>query len=196
LFARKSTVALLVVAVLGIGACGGDNKSGSASTTAPPAATGTTTTTATTATADTTAAAPATTDRPTQAAYDISKDRSSKPAIPKPNGDPPIELVVQDVVKGKGTAAKAGDNVTVDYVGVSYSTGKQFDASWDSGKPFSFALGTGQVIGGWDKGVVGMKKGGRRLLVIPPDLAYGVDGRPGIAPNETLVFVIDLRKIG
>jgi peptidylprolyl isomerase len=188
LSARTSTIALLAAAALGVGACGDDDKSGSASTTAPPAATETTP--ATTEPATTTAAPAA------QATYKISKDRSIKPAIPKPTGDPPSELVIQDVVKGKGKGAKAGDPVTVDYVGVSHSTGEQFDASWDGGSPFTFTLGTGGVIQGWDQGVVGMKQGGRRLLVIPPDLAYGVDGRPGIAPNETLLFVIDLRKIG
>jgi peptidylprolyl isomerase len=83
----------------------------------------------------------------------------------------------------------------VQYVGVSYSTGEQFDASWDSGQPFQFQLGAQMVIPGWDQGVAGMKKGGRRELVIPPDLAYGPQGRPGIAPNETLVFVIDLLSV-
>jgi peptidylprolyl isomerase len=100
-------------------------------------------------------------------------------------------------VKGKGKAAKAGDTVSVQYVGNSWSTGTQFDASWDRGsEPFTFPLGAGQVIPGWDQGIVGMKKGGRRLLVIPPDLAYGDQSpSPDIGPNETLVFVVDLQKI-
>jgi peptidylprolyl isomerase len=124
-------------------------------------------------------------------------DTSKKPAVPKPAGRPPSKLVVKDIVKGKGPAAKAGDDVSVQYVGVSWSTGKEFDASWDRGEPFTFPLGGGRVIPGWDKGVPGMKVGGRRQLTIPPDLAYGAEGSPPvIAPNETLVFVVDLVKIG
>ena len=128
----------------------------------------------------------------------ISKDLTAKPKIAKPSGEPPAELQATDIVKGKGKAAKAGDTVSVQYVGHSWSTGTQFDASWDSGgQPFSFPLGAGRVIAGWDQGVVGMKKGGRRLLVIPPDLAYGPQSpTPAIAPNETLIFVVDLTKIG
>jgi peptidylprolyl isomerase len=128
----------------------------------------------------------------------ISKDLTEKPEIPKPEGDPPAELQKTDIVKGKGKAAKAGDTVSVQYVGNSWSTGTQFDASWNrGGEPFQFPLGAGQVIPGWDQGVVGMKPGGRRLLVIPPDLAYGAQSpSPDIAPNETLVFVVDLEKTG
>jgi len=126
----------------------------------------------------------------------ISKDTKTKPEIPKPTGEPPTELEQRDIVKGKGEAAKAGDQVTVQYVGVSYSTGEEFDASWDSGQPFPFSLGAGEVIPGWDEGVEGMKVGGRRKLVIPPDLAYGPAGSPpAIGPNETLVFVIDVLDI-
>jgi peptidylprolyl isomerase len=127
----------------------------------------------------------------------ISKDLTDKPDIPKPGGEPPAELQKTDLVKGKGKAAKAGDAVSVQYVGNSWSTGTQFDASWDRGsEPFKFPLGAGQVIPGWDQGVAGMKVGGRRLLVIPPDLAYGANSpSPDIAPNETLVFVVDLKKI-
>ncbi|HVS28838.1 MAG TPA: FKBP-type peptidyl-prolyl cis-trans isomerase, partial [Solirubrobacteraceae bacterium] len=103
----------------------------------------------------------------------------------------------KDIVTGKGPAAKAGDTVTVQYVGVSFKTGKQFDASWDRGQPFDFQLGAGMVIPGWDKGVKGMRVGGRRELIIPSRLAYGAQGQPPtIAPNEPLVFVIDLQKIG
>ena len=128
----------------------------------------------------------------------ISKDLTEKPAIAQPSGDPPTELQTVDIVKGKGKAAKAGDNVSVQYVGNSWSTGAQFDASWDRGsEPFTFPLGAGQVIPGWDQGVAGMKKGGRRLLVIPPELAYGAQSpSPDIGPNETLIFVVDLTKIG
>jgi peptidylprolyl isomerase len=177
---RARTIALLAAAAVGVGACG-DDKSDTASTAAAPAAA---------------APAPATSTTTTPAkktgSLDISKDVSSKPKIPKPSGDPPTKLVVKDIVAGKGRAAKAGDNVVVNYVGVLFSTGEQFDASWDSGKPFAFALGQGGVIAGWDQGVAGMKIGGRRLLIIPPDLAYGAQGQGSIGPNETLVFVIDL----
>jgi peptidylprolyl isomerase len=128
---------------------------------------------------------------------EISTNLDEKPAIPKPAGDPPAELVKEDVVKGKGKAAKKGDTVTVQYVGVNFSTGDQFDASWDNGQPFSFPLGAGQVIPGWDEGVKGMKVGGRRTLIIPPEMGYGAQGSPpAIPPNETLVFVVDLLKVG
>lgn len=128
---------------------------------------------------------------------EISEDLSQKPTIGKPSGDPPTELVTEDVVVGTGTAAKAGDTVQMEYVGVSWSTGQQFDASWESGQPFTFQLGAGSVIPGWDQGIVGMKEGGRRLLIIPPELGYGEAGAGGgaIAPNETLVFVVDLKQI-
>jgi peptidylprolyl isomerase len=124
---------------------------------------------------------------------------SRKPRPAKGQGDPPSSLVVEDLVVGKGRKAAVGDAVSVQYVGVLFDTGKEFDASWKGGRPgqpFQFSLGGGQVIPGWDQGVVGMKKGGRRELVIPPDLAYGPQGSPpAIGPNETLVFVIDLKKI-
>jgi len=127
----------------------------------------------------------------------IAKDTKKKPAIPKPEGTPPSQLVVRDIVPGTGPAAKDGDMLTVQYVGVSYSTGKQFDASWDNGQPFPFTLGAGNVIPGWDQGLKGLKRGGRRELVIPPALAYGAQGSPPvIKPGETLVFVIDLVSIG
>ncbi|HET8948939.1 MAG TPA: FKBP-type peptidyl-prolyl cis-trans isomerase, partial [Solirubrobacteraceae bacterium] len=104
--------------------------------------------------------------------------------------------VVKDIKEGTGAEAKAGSNVTVQYVGTSFKNGRQFDASWDRGEPFSFQLGAGSVIPGWDQGVQGMKVGGRRQLVIPPDLAYGPQGSPpAIGPNETLVFVIDLVSV-
>lgn len=123
-------------------------------------------------------------------------DLTRKPAVRIPSGSPPRKLVVKDLVKGKGPAAKPGDTATVQYVGKSFSTGQEFDASWDRGQPFTFQLGSGMVIPGWDDGVKGMKAGGRRELVIPPDLGYGSQGSPpAIKPDETLVFVIDLVKI-
>ena len=126
----------------------------------------------------------------------ISDDLNAKPEVPEPTGTPPGELITDDVVVGEGTAAKPGDKVTVHYVGVSFSNGKQFDASWDRGAPFDFPLGAGSVIQGWDFGVTGMKEGGRRMLVIPPELGYGARGVGPIAANETLVFVVDLIKVG
>jgi peptidylprolyl isomerase len=124
----------------------------------------------------------------------IGKDTKAKPAVPAPQGDPPAELVIRDIVAGKGAKAKAGDELSMQYVGISWSTGQQFDASWDRGaQPFAFQLGAGMVIPGWDQGLVGLRKGGRRLLIIPPDMGYGPEGTPDgtIAPNETLIFVVD-----
>ena len=128
----------------------------------------------------------------TPAAAGDNTDLETKPVVAKPTGEPPSKLVKDDIVVGKGRAAKAGDMATVQYVGVSFSTGEQFDASWDSGQPFPFTLGAQEVIAGWDQGVAGMKVGGRRQLTIPPDLAYGPAGQGPIGPNETLVFVVDL----
>jgi peptidylprolyl isomerase len=116
-----------------------------------------------------------------------------KPEIDFPGGEPPADLEITDVWEGEGAVAKAGDTVEVHYVGVAYSTGEEFDASWNRGEPLQFRLGVGQVIAGWDQGVQGMKVGGRRQLIIPPDLAYGDRGAAGaIAPGETLIFVCDL----
>jgi peptidylprolyl isomerase len=119
---------------------------------------------------------------------------SEKPHVYVPAGEaPPAELVIEDIEVGTGDEAKAGHTVEVHYAGNAWSTRQQFDASWDRGDTFSFKLGAGQVIGGWDQGVVGMKIGGRRRLVIPPALGYGSRGAGGvIKPNETLVFVVDL----
>ncbi len=118
---------------------------------------------------------------------------TDKPEIDFPGGEPPKNLEITDVWEGDGAVAKAGDTVQVHYVGVAYSTGEEFDASWNRGEPLQFRLGVGQVIAGWDQGVQGMKVGGRRQLIIPPDLAYGDRGAAGaIAPGETLIFVCDL----
>lgn len=117
----------------------------------------------------------------------------TKPDVTIPDEAAPAELVIDDLTVGDGDVATAGRNVEVHYVGVAWSTGKQFDASWDRGDTFGFQLGGGQVIAGWDQGVVGMQVGGRRRLTIPPHLGYGAQGAGGvIAPNETLVFVVDL----
>jgi FKBP-type peptidyl-prolyl cis-trans isomerase len=122
---------------------------------------------------------------------------SSKPKVEVPKGAPPKKLVIKDLRLGSGDEARAGDEVTVQYVGVNYKSGEQFDASWDRGEPFTFALGAGRVIPGWDQGIEGMRVGGRRELIIPPGLAYGQGGTPdgSIPPNETIVFVVDLLAV-
>jgi FKBP-type peptidyl-prolyl cis-trans isomerase len=126
------------------------------------------------------------------------RDIDKKPKIPKASGSPPKTLKVEDLIEGKGQAAKSGDKVSVRYVGVLYNNNKEFDSSWKRGKaPFQLTLGQGQVIQGWDRGLIGMKVGGRRRLTIPPDLAYGAQGQPPTIPaNSTLVFDVDLTKIG
>ena len=174
------TLTLALVLSAGIAACGEDDESSAGS-------------------GDESAATPTPTETASEAGVEalvqgISKDTSAKPEVPAPQGDPPPELVIRDIVAGKGAKAKAGDEMSMQYVGNSWSTGQQFDASWDRGaQPFVFQLGTGSVIPGWDQGLVGMKKGGRRLLIIPPEMGYGPQGTPdgSIAPNETLVFVVD-----
>ena len=125
-------------------------------------------------------------------------DLNKKPKVPKGTGNPPTKLEAQDLIVGTGPAAKSGDTVSVQYVGVLFKNGKEFDSSWSNGKkPFQFTLGQGNVIQGWDQGVVGMKVGGRRKLIIPADLAYGAQGSPPkIGPNEALIFDVDLKKIG
>lgn len=126
----------------------------------------------------------------------ISTDTTTKPDVTPPEGEAPDELECIDIVEGDGATAEEGDQVTVQYVGVDYDSGKQFDASWDNGQPFPFQLGAGSVIPGWDEGVVGMKVGGRRELIIPPGLAYGAQGQPpSIKPDATLVFVVDLLDV-
>ncbi len=117
-----------------------------------------------------------------------------KPQVEVPADQPPsYVLELEDLTVGEGDEAAAGSIVEVHYVGVSWSTGEQFDASWDRGDTLKFGLGKGQVIAGWDQGVAGMKVGGRRRITIPPSLAYGKRGAGGvIGPDETLVFVVDL----
>ena len=127
----------------------------------------------------------------------VTAPRRSKPNVTVPKGPAPKKLVVKDLIKGKGPVAKTGEQVTVQYVGVDYKTGKQFDASWNdgTGQPVQFSL-SGGVIKGWTEGIPGMRVGGRRELIIPPNLAYGKKGSPPrIPPNSTLVFVIDLHAV-
>jgi peptidylprolyl isomerase len=121
---------------------------------------------------------------------------SKEPVVTPPTGAPPTTLVKKDLIVGTGPEAKAGQSATVNYVGVLYSTGKVFDASWKRHEPFTFSLGKAQVIPGWDQGIVGMKVGGRRELIIPAPLAYGAKGAPpSIPPNAALVFVVDLLAV-
>jgi len=126
--------------------------------------------------------------------YDAS---TTKPEIDFPEGDAPSELVIEDLAEGDGQEAGAGDTISAHYVGVAHSTGEEFDSSWNRGAPLDFRLGVGQVIRGWDEGIVGMKVGGRRKLTIPAHLAYGDRGAGGaIKPGETLIFVVDLVSVG
>jgi peptidylprolyl isomerase len=174
--ARRVVPVLLAGAALAMGGCGGDDDS-SKSSSRPSAASAS-------STAD------------VKRDLKVSSDLTKKPTVSGLEGLPPEQLVTKDVVMGKGPPAKEGDPITVQYVGISYSTDKEFDASWGK-KPFQTTLASPGIIEGWVKGIVGMKAGGRRALVIPPNLGYGDQGQPpDIAPFETLVFVIDLKKIG
>jgi peptidylprolyl isomerase len=146
---------------------------------------------------DEAATTPTTASTPAATTPAATTETATKPKVTVPSGPPPKTLEIKDLKEGTGPAAKAGDQLTVQYVGVTYANGKQFDASWDRGQPFQFQLGAGMVIPGWDQGLVGMKAGGRRELIIPPNLGYGAQGAPpDIPPNATLIFVIDLEQIG
>ncbi|MGC0420432.1 FKBP-type peptidyl-prolyl cis-trans isomerase [Embleya sp. AB8] len=124
-------------------------------------------------------------------------NKLTKPEIDFPEGGVPADLEITEIWEGDGEVARAGQTVSVHYVGVSFSTGEEFDASWNRNSTLDFQLGVGEVIEGWDRGVQGMKVGGRRKLTIPPHLAYGDRGSRGaIAPGETLIFVVDLVKVG
>jgi peptidylprolyl isomerase len=162
------TLLLLLVLVLALAGCGDDEGEGESAATATPQAT---------ATPD-------------------NKDVTKKPVVTVPDELPPDALQKVDIVEGEGPRAKTGDTVTMQYVGVAWSTGVEFDASWDRGEPFKVKLGEGKVIPGWDEGIPGMRAGGRRMLTIPADKAYGEQGQPPtIGPNECLRFVVDLEKI-
>jgi peptidylprolyl isomerase len=129
-------------------------------------------------------------------ASEANTNTKVRPKITVPSTPAPKQLTEKELVEGTGAEAKSGDEVTVQYAGVGYESGEEFDASWNRGEPFPFNLGAGEVIAGWDQGVAGMKVGGRRELTIPPELAYGPAGSPpSIGPNETLIFVIDLLAV-
>jgi peptidylprolyl isomerase len=173
------TLALLSVCALGLAGC--TSSSGTSSTTTPAA-------TPTTAASGPIATIPA-------ADLSSAGTAGTAPTITVPTGAPPTQLESSDLIVGTGPKAKAGDTVTVQYVLATYSSGKEIQSSWGQA-PFSFPLGEGHVIPGWDKGVVGMQVGGRRELIIPPDLGYGDQSQgPGIAANDTLVFIVDMVKI-
>ena len=185
---RNPAIALLATAAIALAACGDDESD----TASPPTTTAAPFTTATTPPTPTTRTAANIDDA---RRLKISKDTSSKPKIPKPSGGAPTSLMQRDIVVGKGRTARRGDKLVMHYVGVLHETGEQFDASWDSNRPFSFTLGGMDVIPGWDQGIEGMKVGGRRLLIIPPDLAYGSTGQGPIPPDAALVFVVDLLNV-
>ena len=186
---RLLAVLALVAAALLASGCG-DDDGGSA-------------TTATTETQATTqATTPAEPEAPRARKVEPSAgeaDIDSKPKVPRGKGDPPEELVVQDLIVGDGKRARSGDTVSVRYVGVLFENGKEFDSSWKNGgrQTFQFPLGGGQVIPGWDQGILGMREGGRRKLLIPSELAYGAQGfPPDIPPNAALIFDVDLVETG
>jgi peptidylprolyl isomerase len=161
------TLLLALVVVLALAGCGGGDDGDSAATATPKA----------TATPD-------------------NSDVTKPPKVTVPDELPPDTLQIKDIVKGKGPAAKNGDKVSMQYTGLTWSTSVEFDTSWDDGKPYTLTLGKGDVIKGWDEGIVGMRKGGRRELTIPAELAYGAQGSPPkIGPNECLRFIIDLVKL-
>ena len=136
--------------------------------------------------------ADATVGQVSEATTPTSGPLSSEPKITPPGGAAPTKLISKDLVVGTGAEAKAGESLTVNYVGALFSNGKVFDASWTRKEPFTFTLGQGAVIKGWDQGVVGMKVGGRRELIIPAALAYGAKGQGSIPANAPLIFVVDL----
>jgi peptidylprolyl isomerase len=174
---RRAITALLLACLLGTGlvACGGDDDDGSGGT-------------STTASGPQRGVADVDVQDPTNV--------KEKPSVGVPDGKPPTKLEQRDLVQGTGEAAQTGDTIKANYVGLSWSTGQEFDASWDRGETIDVEIGAGNVIQGWDRGLVGMKAGGRRILVIPPSLGYGEQGQPpAIAANETLVFVIDVTKV-
>ena len=139
----------------------------------------------------------AATPTPKATAGPDNTDVTKKPTVTVPDELPPDKLQIEDMVEGEGARVKKGDKVSMQYVGLTWSTSVEFDSSWERGEPFELTLGKGDVIEGWDEGIPGMRKGGRRQLTIPADLAYGAQGSPpDIGPNECLRFIIDLVKVG
>ena len=185
-------LALILVACLALFAagCGGSSDDSSTTTETETSSVGTSTTEATTE-----SSAPQEESK-SGGGKSSAGGEKTKPKVTVPSGPPPQQLEIKEIEKGTGATAKPGDEVTVQYVGVGYDSEEEFDSSWSRNEPFSFQLGAGQVIPGWDQGVAGMKVGGRRELIIPANLAYGAAGSPPvIGPNETLIFVIDLLAV-
>lgn len=200
---RIAAAACIVALAAILAACGSSTTSASSRS----HATGSTAGTPTPGSSTTTTTAPASGSKGTAGAIASIPAAETSPAgvfgteptVTVPSGPPPTRLESANLIVGTGATAEVGDTLTVQYVGVDYATGKPFGASWGSGGgPFSFTLSTNSVIPGWVEGVAGMKVGGRRELVIPPSLGYGTTPPAGspITPNETLVFVIDLLKVG
>jgi peptidylprolyl isomerase len=188
---RNWSLVALAASALGLAGCTNSSSSGT-STTASPAATSARSTTTSSGGAP---GSSAIASIPTQDRSPAGK-AGTAPTVIVPSGAPPTQLESADLIVGKGPAAAAGDSITVQYVLATYSARKVIQSSW-TGQPFQFTLGEGQVIPGWDQGVVGMEVGGRRELIIPPSLGYGAQSPgAGIAVNDTLVFVVDLLKIG
>ena len=192
---RTWSLVVLTASVVGLAGCSSSSSS--------PTTTGASSTSTTAASTSTTGAPTSTTAASTTVATIPAQDLSpagtagQAPSIVVPSGAPPTQLESSDLIVGTGPAAKAGDTVTVQYVLATYSSGKVVQSSWTS-QPFTFTLDANPpaVITGWDQGVVGMKAGGRRELIIPPSLGYGPNAQgPGIAANDTLVFIVDLLKI-
>lgn len=186
---RLSAVAATLALVLVLAACSSDDEGGNVVADATednelPTQPG----------AESTEPLPSAADTPCVAATDVP-EAEGKPAVEMPVGEIPTELQSTDISEGDGAVAEVGKTITVDYVGIACSTGMQFDSSYDRGEPVDFPLEEGGLIQGWIEGIPGMKVGGRRMLVIPAELAYGAEGNSGIAPGEALVFVIDLRDV-
>jgi peptidylprolyl isomerase len=178
---RLALILIACVALVGVG-CGSDDSSDDSSESTATKAESTATTESSTTTESSSGGG--------------SGGEKTKPKVTVPTGAPPKKLEIEEIEKGTGATAKAGDEVTVQYVGVGYDSEEEFDSSWSRNEPFPLQLGSGLVIPGWEQGIEGMKVGGRRELIIPPNLAYGPEGRPPvIGPNETLIFVIDLLAV-
>ena len=177
---RLTLILIACVALFAVG-CGGDDDSSSDSSESAV-----------------TTEAPATTESKAdgEEGEASSGGEKTKPTVTVPKGISPDKYAFRDLEEGTGATAKAGDTVTVQYVGVGYDSEEEFDSSWSRNEPYPFTLGAGDVIKGWDQGVAGMKVGGRRELLLPASLAYGSEGRPPlIGPNETLIFVVDLLEV-
>ncbi|HET8977631.1 MAG TPA: FKBP-type peptidyl-prolyl cis-trans isomerase [Solirubrobacteraceae bacterium] len=190
---KKTTISLAALALgVAVAGCGGSTSTAAGVQTAPSAGAtqGAITTAPASSSSTTTSSSTASTPTPT------SGPLSHEPTITPPKGAPPKTVVTKDLVKGTGAVAKSGSTITVNYVGALYNNGKVFDASWKRHQTFTTPLSSSSVIPGWVQGIAGMKVGGRREIIIPPKLGYGSNAQPGIPANSTLVFVVDLLKVG